>query len=182
MQLTSKEKTLIADTLTAEEICNQKYKYYAANANDQEVRNLFSDLAQQEDQHVQILNDALNGNFDVEAAQNQSSNFRQQSRQNSSQTDINMTNKQTDMEIAKTAMSAKNNKDVEGLDDRQRLQDALMTVKHLSGNYDISVLEASNNEVFQTLEQIQHDKHLHKQEIFNIMNQKGWYSVNPAQS
>ena len=182
MQLTSKEKSLISDTLTAEEICNQKYKYYAANANDQEVRDLFSDLVQQEDQHVQMLNDALNGNFDVEAAQQRSSSFRQKSTAGSSKSDVKMTNKKADMEIAKTSMSAKNTTDVEGLDDRQRLQDALMTVKHLSGNYDISILEAANNEVFQTLEQIQHDKHFHKQEIFNLMNQKGWYSVNPAQS
>ena len=182
MQLTSKEKTLIADTLTAEEICNQKYKYYSANASDQEVRDLFSDLVQQEDQHVQMLNDALNGNFDIEAAQERSSSFRQQSQKQSGKSDIKMTNKKSDMEIANTAMSAKNTKDVEGLDDRQILQDSLMTIKHLSGNYDISILEAANNEVFQTLEQIQHDKHLHKQEIFQLMNQKGWYSINPAQS
>ena len=93
-----------------------------------------------------------------------------------------MTDKKSDMEIANTAMSAKETKDVQGLDDRQILQDSLMTVKHLSGNYDISVLEAANQEVFQLLEQIQHEKHLHKQEIFQMMNQKGWYSVNPAQS
>ena len=180
MQLTTKEKTLISDTLSAEEICNQKYKYYAANANDQEVRQLFSNLVQQEDQHVQMLTDALNGNFDVEAAQQRSSSFRQKSQKRKS--DPKMTSKSADMEIANNAMSAKDTKDVEGLDDRQILQDALMTVKHLSGNYDISVLEAANHEVFQTLEQIQQDKHLHKQEIFQLMNQKGWYSLNPAQS
>lgn len=180
MQLTTKEKTLISDTLTAEEICNQKYKYYAANASDQEIRQLFSDLVEQEDQHLQMLNDALNGNFDIEAASARSSSFNQRSSQSSN--NLKMTDKKADMEIANTAMSAKETKDVQGLDDRQILQDSLMTVKHLSGNYDISVLEAANQEVFQLLEQIQHEKHLHKQEIFQMMNQKGWYSVNPAQS
>ena len=178
MQLTSKEKTLITDTLTAEEICNQKYKYYAANASDQEVRSLFSNLVTQEDQHVQMLNDALNGNFDIETAQSKS--FRQQSSQQR-KSDIKMTNKKADMEIANSAMSAKNTENVDGLTDRQLLQDSLMTIKHLSSNYDISILESANREVFHTLEQIQRDKHDHKQEIFELMNQKGWYSVNPAQ-
>ncbi|MGM0501796.1 MAG: spore coat protein [Bacillota bacterium] len=179
MQLTSKEKTLITDNLTAEEICDQKYKYYAENASDQEIRSLFSDLAAEEDRHIQMLNDALNGNFDMEAAGGRSSSG--QSSRKEGNSDIKMTNKNSDMEIANSAMSAKNTQKVDGLTDRQLLQDALMTIKHLSGNYDNSILETANREVFQTFEQLQRDKHNHKQEIFELMNQKGWYSVSPAQ-
>ncbi|MCK8825313.1 spore coat protein [Fuchsiella alkaliacetigena] len=168
MQLTAKEKSQIKENITAEEICIQKYQAYANQAQDQEVADLFNNLADKERQHAQTLNDLLNGK-------------QQNQQQQSQQLNLNTAQQQkNEMEVANAAMEAKNAQNSDSLSDRQLLQDALMTEKYVSNSYDNSVLESANQEVMQALEHIQQEEHQHKQQLFEMMNQKGWKTVNPA--
>lgn len=61
------------------------------------------------------------------------------------------------------------------LTDQQILNDMLMTEKHVSQTYDISVLETSKPHIRQTLQQIQQEEQHHAEEIYKAMEQRGWY-------
>jgi len=60
LQLTSKEQGLIKDALEHEQICAKKYASYAAQLQDQELKNLFTQLQQKEEQHINTLNQLKN--------------------------------------------------------------------------------------------------------------------------
>ena len=52
MELTNKEKILLEDQLQAEYICINKYKTYAVQSVDPEIKYLFNLVAKQEEQHA----------------------------------------------------------------------------------------------------------------------------------
>ncbi|GAB6098190.1 hypothetical protein JCM16358_00690 [Halanaerocella petrolearia] len=177
MQLTAKEEELILDNLAAEEICIHKYEMYANNASDKQIKGLFNNLANQERKHAQALTDMLDGDFQSVKQGGQQG----QTEQMQSVSDLAMTDKQNNMEIANSAMATKNDQDYDSFSDRQLLQDALMTEKHVSTSYDNAVLESANRKIVQNLEHIQQEEHNHAQQLFEMMNQKGWYTVSPSQ-
>lgn len=55
MELTNKEKILLEDQLQAEYMCINKYRAYAAQAVDPEIKHLFDLVAKQEEQHANTL-------------------------------------------------------------------------------------------------------------------------------
>lgn len=61
LQLTPKEKTMLQDQLKHEEVCIKKYEKYAAEAKDQELKQLFNSLAAHEKQHLTTIQQMLNG-------------------------------------------------------------------------------------------------------------------------
>src|SRR5690554_12570 len=61
MSLTEKEKMLLKDQKSHEEICIEKYSNYAQQAQDPELKNLFNSYADQERQHLNTINQILNG-------------------------------------------------------------------------------------------------------------------------
>lgn len=61
--------------------------------------------------------------------------------------------------------------------DKDILQDLLMTEKHVSGLYDTAIMECANEAVRNALKQIQDDEQNHAKMIFDLMNKKGWYKV-----
>ncbi len=61
MVLTEKEKMVIEDLKTQEQHCANKYKSYATKAKDPVLKDLFETLKEKEQQHVQTLDDVLNG-------------------------------------------------------------------------------------------------------------------------
>ncbi|AGB41113.1 coat F domain-containing protein [Halobacteroides halobius DSM 5150] len=176
MQLTTKEKDKILDNLSAEEICIQKYETYANHTSDPEIKNLFKSLAQQEKQHAKTLTNMLNGNFQGAQQQGQG----QQTQQQPPKQEVVMSNNKNTMEVANMALQTTNATDYSKFSDRQLLQDALLSEKHVSSAYDSSVLESANRQIMQTLEHIQKEEHEHGQQLFEMMNKKGWYTVNPA--
>lgn len=62
MILSEREKTVIQDLQTQEQSCVTKYAKYAAQAKDPELRNLFEDLKQKEQNHYDSLTKVLSGN------------------------------------------------------------------------------------------------------------------------
>ena len=61
INLTTKERMLLEDEKSHEELCVSKYKDYASKATCQELSNLFSSLSQKEQQHLDSINQILNG-------------------------------------------------------------------------------------------------------------------------
>ena len=61
LKLSQKEQMLLQDQKSHEEICIKKYNTYANQAQDPQLKQLFSSLAQQEQQHLNTINQILAG-------------------------------------------------------------------------------------------------------------------------
>lgn len=61
MILQQKEMETLKDLQTQEKSCIEKYKRYACEAKDTELKNLFETLQQKEQQHYDTLSQVLNG-------------------------------------------------------------------------------------------------------------------------
>ena len=61
MALTSKEQAYIEDNLNAEYLCIRKYEQYASIAADQQLKQMFTDLANKERKHADTLKGMLSG-------------------------------------------------------------------------------------------------------------------------
>lgn len=62
MELKEKEITVLKDLQTQERTCVEKYRRYKELANDPELKNLFEELQQQEQDHFDTLAQAIKGN------------------------------------------------------------------------------------------------------------------------
>jgi len=72
LKLTQKEQMLLQDQKSHEEICIQKYKNYAEQAQDPQLKQMFSSYAEQEQQHLNTINQILSGQVpDMSQQQNQ---------------------------------------------------------------------------------------------------------------
>ncbi|MDD4000551.1 MAG: spore coat protein, partial [Bacilli bacterium] len=60
-QLTQKEKLLLQDLKKQEELCIMKYTKYANETNDNTLKQLFQQLATQEQQHLNTVNAIVSG-------------------------------------------------------------------------------------------------------------------------
>lgn len=61
MKLNQKETQLITELKNQEELCIQKYDFYAQQAKDPELKSLFKTIAKHEQQHFDMLESLLNG-------------------------------------------------------------------------------------------------------------------------
>jgi rubrerythrin len=60
-QLTQKEKLLLQDLKGQEELCVKKYSKYANEVNDNILKQLFNQLSNQEQQHLNTINQIMSG-------------------------------------------------------------------------------------------------------------------------
>jgi len=61
MQLTQKESTLLKDLRSQEQLCIDKYAKYSNEACDEQLKSLFSQIRQREQQHLQTLDQIASG-------------------------------------------------------------------------------------------------------------------------
>ncbi|MDD6339438.1 MAG: ferritin-like domain-containing protein [Butyrivibrio sp.] len=61
MELKEKERTVLQDLQTQEKSCVEKYKRYAAEACDKELRDLFTKIQEAEQKHYDSITGVLNG-------------------------------------------------------------------------------------------------------------------------
>ncbi|WP_158212244.1 spore coat protein [Natranaerobius trueperi] len=62
------------------------------------------------------------------------------------------------------------------LADQAILHDMLMTEKHISSYYDVTVLESARPQIRQALQHIQQEEQQHAEEIYQAMEKRGWYN------
>lgn len=158
LNLTQKEKNLLQDQQKHEEICIQKYTSYAEQAQDPQLAQLFNSLAQQEQQHLNTVNQILAGQVPNMQAQGM-----QQSQQGQlSQLGVNLNQGQAQMSLANS-------------NDAALCNDLLMTEKYVSGTYDTAIFEMQDSNVRQALNHIQKEEQQHGESIYNYMKSKGMY-------
>ena len=61
MQLSEKQKSLVQDLISQEELCIEKYSQYKNLAKDSELKNLFGKIREDEEQHYNSLQHLLMG-------------------------------------------------------------------------------------------------------------------------
>lgn len=160
-QLSSKEKQLLQDQKTHEQLCIHKYQQGAQQASDPQLRQLFQSYAQQEQQHLNSINTMLNGQT-PSLTQGQQS---QTSPQASASQQSNAAGQ------GATSRAAGNKADA------ALCQDMLMTEKYVSGAYDTAIFEFADANMRQALNHIQKEEQQHGEGIFNYMNSNGMYNM-----
>ncbi|MCK4257507.1 MAG: spore coat protein [Halanaerobiales bacterium] len=161
LNLNQKEKMLLHDQKSHEELCIQKYSNYALLTQDQELKQLFTNYASQEQQHLNTINQILSGQI---PQMNQSQSQTQGSGQQMSQVQGNM---QTQMQSTGGTLNQ---------NDAALCSDLLMSEKYISGAYNIAIFECTNSAVRQVLNHIQKEEQQHGEGIFNYMQSHGMYN------
>ncbi len=152
--LTQKEKTLLEDQRTHEEVCIKKYNEYANRAQDPQLKQIFGSHAQKEQQHLDTINQLMSG---------QVPNMNQNQQQQSAQGQIIQ-----GQQAMRTGSGSKSDADL--------CNDMLMTEKYVSGAYDSAIFEFADTNVRQTLNHIQKEEQQHGESIFKYMESMGLYN------
>lgn len=153
MVLTQKETSLLQDLKKQEQICVEKYSKYSSDACDGQLKNVFSQIGQTEQQHLDTINQIMSGT--VPTMQSGGSNQTQQNFTPTYSTDSSDQNKQKDSYLC---------------------TDALSTEKHVSSVYDTSIFEFKDTNIRNVLNHIQKEEQQHGEQIYNFMAQNGMYN------
>jgi len=152
LNLTQKERKLLEDHKSSEEICIMKYHNYANQAQDPELKQMFRIFAAQEESHLNTINAMLNGQI-PNMQQNQQAGQQQGS-------------------------PMQNSTGLQNSSDKDLCTDMLMTEKYVSDTYDTAIFEFVDTRARQALNHIQKEEQQHGEGIFNYMQKKGYYQVN----
>jgi len=158
MQLSQKETSLLQDQKAHEELCIKKYNNYAEQAQDPQLKQMFTNLAQKEQQHLDSINQIIGGQVPNLQDQNQNQN-QQQNQQNFQPPNM-----------GKSGMVNQKDADL--------CQDALSTEKYVSQAYDTTIFEFQDTNIRKVLNHIQNEEQKHGEDIFNYMQSKGMYQVH----
>jgi spore coat protein CotF len=156
MNLTQKERMLLEDQKSHEQVCIKKYNNYANQAQAPQLKQLFNTYASNEQQHLNTINQILSGQVPTNMGQQQGQQNQQAGAQGAQQ----------------SSASGMNNKN-----DADLCTDMLMTEKYVSGAYDTAIFEFSDANIRQALNHIQKEEQQHGEGIFNYMQSNGMYNV-----
>ena len=152
MQLTQKETSFLQDLKKHEETCIEKYGIYSSNANDTQLKNLFSKIGQDEKKHLDTLNQIISGTVPAVPSGE---------------------NKQ--VQLAFSSTYGANSSDQNKAKDSFLCTDLLSTEKHVSSVYDTSIFEFKDTNIRNNLNHIQKEEQQHGEQIYNYMAQNGMY-------
>jgi spore coat protein CotF len=148
--LTQKERMLLEDQKSHEQICIEKYNNYANQVKDNQLKQICKANEQVERNHLNTINQLLSGKIP----------------------DINQQQNQNAGQNMNTTQSAASN-----LSDKDICSDLLMSEKYVSGAYDTTIFEFRDTNVRDVLNHIQKEEQKHGEAIFQYMESKGMYSV-----
>jgi len=161
LNLTNKERMLLEDEKKHEQLCVQKYQDYSNKACDSELKNLFSQIGQKEQQHLDSINQLLNGTV---PSVNQSQSQGNQGSNNQNQSSM------TNLNLQSMQGNSYNEQD------KMLCQDTLTTEKYISSTYNTAIFEFADKNVRQVLNHIQKEEQEHGEQIYNYMSQHGMYN------
>ena len=153
MQLTQKETLLLKDLKDQEQTCVEKYNKYAADASDGQLKGLFAQIGQIEQQHLDTINQIMSGT--VPAMQSGG-------------------NKQVQLNFTPVYNTASSNQNKQK--DSYLCTDVLSTEKHVSSVYNTAVFEFRDTNIRNILNHIQKEEQQHGEQIYNYMAQNGMYN------
>jgi spore coat protein CotF len=188
VKLTQKERSLLNDQKTHEQVCIAKYQDYANRSQDAQLKQLFTSLAQSEQEHLNSVNQMLSGQIpNVSQGQGQNQQPQQGQAQGGSQntaqgTSGAATGGATGSTAAggsqsNTAAGGSASPAAPGKHDASLCNDMLMTEKYVSGAYDTAIFEFTDSNARQVLNHIQKEEQQHGEQIFNYMQQNGLYNT-----
>ena len=150
MQLSQKETSLLKDLKGQEKLCVDKYTKHSSCAVDPQLKNLFTKIAQVEQQHLQTITQIEGGVVPASGGGSQSQpNF------SASYEDTDTQDKQNDSYLC---------------------ADVLATEKHASQLYDTCVFEFKDANVRNILNHIQKEEQEHGKMIYDYMTANAMYS------
>lgn len=79
--------------------------------------------------------------------------------------------------VANQEQTTPKNKEMNDID---YLNDMLATEKRLITNYAIASIEASNDFLYEEINNIYHETHNLQRQLFNLLFKKGWYKLEKA--
>jgi spore coat protein CotF len=159
INLTQKERMLLEDQKTHEEVCIQKYSNYAQLASDQQLKDIFNNNGKIEQEHLNTVNQLLSGQVPALNNQQGGGNGNQQQSQPSNNSQVQ--NSTSSFEAS----------------DKDLCTDMLMTEKYVSSAYNTAIFEFKDTEVRDVLNHIQKEEQKHGEAIFKYMESKGMYST-----
>ncbi len=175
-QLSQKERMLLEDLKSEEDLCVIKYNNYAQQAQDPQLSQLFTKLANEEQKHYDTVNQFLqSGGQGSQQQQSSQGGTQNQSGSQTSTASQGMQSVQTGKTSGLTNLSSTGNGS--NSTDKYLLQDMLTTEKHVSSAYGTSVFESSHPNIRQALQHIQQDEQNHGEQIFQYMSSHGMYQV-----
>lgn len=166
IKLSQKERLLLEDQKSHEEICIKKYSDYANKAQDPQLKQMFQAHAQHEQQHLTTINQILGGQLSAMTTQSQSQG--QSGMQNQQQNQQTMQNKQQNQGSMTSGSGNEKDKDL--------CSDLLMTEKYVSSTYNTVIFECADTNVRQALNHIQKEEQKHGEDIFHYMQSHGMYT------
>lgn len=170
MMLSQKETMLLNDLKAEEKLCIEKYNKYASQAQDQQLKTLFSSLGQQEQQHYDTINQILSGTVPNTNSSSQKPNFQQSV--NSQQS----SNAQQSSNSQQGSMQSQAGSQGQQVNDQYLCSDVLSTEKHVSSVYDTCIFEFKDQNVRDALNHIQKEEQEHGKQVYDYMSQHGMYN------
>lgn len=152
IQLSQKERMLLEDEKSQEEICVIKYQNYSNQAQDPQLKQLFNTFSTEEQHHFDMLNQMIQGQ-QPDMTHPQQPQWQAQAQPSTYQGAMGNTG------------------------DKILCGDLLSTEKFVSGTYNTGIFEAANPTVRQALQHIQQDEQHHGEQLFLYMNSHGMYNV-----
>jgi len=151
-----RETSLLEDAKKVEELCVKKYNGYAGQAQDPQLKQLLTQLAQQEQQHLDSINQLIAGQLPNMGGGQQQGQGQQKQQQ---------------------AQTQGGQAGVANQNDTTLCEDQLATEKHVSSTYNTAIFEFRDANVRQILNHIQKEEQQHGEQLFNYMSSHGMYTV-----
>lgn len=190
MQLSQKEMSYLQDAKKQEELCVVKYQTYSQQAQDPQLAQLLQTIASQEQQHLQTIQQMLQGQVPTSTSSSSSSSFSSSGQQQSGGpigsmmqsggTQASGMGMQRQQQSPSSHISNQNTQMTNAsghLTDCQICEDQLATEKAVSDLYEHATFEFTDHQLRQALDHIQQEEHHHGFMLWQYMNQHGMYQA-----
>lgn len=177
MNFSTKERYLLEDQKNHEKICIQKYSNYANLASDQQLKNIFKQNGQIEQEHYNTIDQLLKGQMPAMSQQGGGQSGSSQSGSQQSGSSQQSQPQMQSMVFQNTNQSGSQGNSSFNTNDRDLCTDMLMTEKYVSGAYNAAIFEFRDTQVRNILNHIQKEEQQHGESIFKYMESKGMYQA-----
>ena len=177
MNFTTKETFLLEDQKNQEQICIQKYTNYASMASSQELKNIFQQNAQKEQEHYNTIDQLLKGQMpSMSQSGGQQQSGSQQQPDGGQKPGIQQSGNQMQMKSIGQSFQSQGSSGYSN-SDKDLCTDMLMTEKFVSGAYDTAIFEFRDPQIRSILNHIQKEEQQHGETIFKYMESNGMYQA-----
>lgn len=174
LNLNAKERMLLQDEKSHEELCIEKYNEYAEKACDPQLKTLFTQLSQKEQQHLNTINQMLSGTVPNINAGQGGQQQQQQQQQSNMQSQAQQQNSQPQQQQNAAGITSGQTQSNFN-HDKMLCQDSLSGEKFVSSTYNTTIFEFRDTNARQVLNHIQKEEQEHGEKIYNYMHQHGMY-------